>query len=56
VSFFVNYNPKRLKNELFIESFISVFLLVYLQDEGAIIVIHLYHVDTKSTILGYCAE
>ena len=38
--------------------FKAVFLIAedYLQDDGAIIVIHSYQVDTKSTILEYCVE
>jgi hypothetical protein len=33
---------------------VFVFAEDYLQDDGAIIVIHPFHVDAKSTILGYC--
>jgi tRNA G10 N-methylase Trm11 len=35
---------------------IFVFAEDYLQDDGAIIVIHPFQVDAKSTILGYCVE
>jgi hypothetical protein len=36
----------------------AVFVIAedYLQDDGAIIVIHSYQVDAKSTILEYCVE
>jgi hypothetical protein len=33
-----------------------VFAEDYLQDDGAMIVIHPFQVDAKSTILGYCVE
>jgi hypothetical protein len=33
-----------------------VFAEDYLQDDGAMIVIHPFQVDAKSTILGYCIE
>jgi hypothetical protein len=33
-----------------------VFAKDYLQDDGAMIVIHPFQVDAKSTILGYCVE
>jgi hypothetical protein len=33
-----------------------VFVEDCLHDDGAIIVIHLFQVDAKSTILGYCVE
>jgi hypothetical protein len=42
-----------------IESFLDVVFVFaedYLQDDGAIIVIHPFQVDAKSTILGYCVE
>jgi hypothetical protein len=35
---------------------IFVFAQDYLQDDGAMIVIHPFQVDAKSTILGYCVE
>jgi hypothetical protein len=35
---------------------VFVFAEDYLQDDGAMIVIHLFQVDAKSTILGYCVE
>ena len=35
---------------------VFVFAEDYLQDDGAMIVIHLFEVDTKSPILGYCIE
>jgi hypothetical protein len=35
---------------------IFVFAEDYLQDDGAMIVIHPFQVDAKSTILGYCVE
>jgi hypothetical protein len=35
---------------------VFVFAEDYFQDDGAIIVIHLFQVDAKSTILGYCVE
>jgi hypothetical protein len=35
---------------------VFVFVEDYLQDDGAIIVIHPLQVDAKSTILGYCVE
>jgi hypothetical protein len=35
---------------------IFVFAKDYLQDDGAMIVIHPFQVDAKSTILGYCVE
>jgi predicted protein tyrosine phosphatase len=35
---------------------VFVFAEDYLQDDGAIIVIHPYQVASKSTILGYCVE
>jgi hypothetical protein len=35
---------------------VFVFADDYLQDDSAIIVIHQYQVDAKSTILGYCVE
>jgi tRNA G10 N-methylase Trm11 len=33
-----------------------VFAEDYLQDDGAMVVIHPFQVDAKSTILGYCVE
>jgi hypothetical protein len=35
---------------------VFVFAKDYLQDDGAMIVIHPFQVDAKSTILGYCVE
>jgi hypothetical protein len=35
---------------------VFVFAKDYLQDDGAIIVIHPFQVDAKSNILGYCVE
>jgi hypothetical protein len=35
---------------------VFVFAEDYLQDDGAIIVIHPFQMDAKSTILGYCIE
>jgi hypothetical protein len=35
---------------------VFVFAEDYLQDDGAMIVIHPFQVDAKSTILGYCVE
>jgi hypothetical protein len=35
---------------------VFVFAKDYLQDDSAIIVIHPFQVDAKSTILGYCVE
>jgi hypothetical protein len=35
---------------------VFVFAEEYLQDDGAMIVIHPFQVDAKSTILGYCIE
>jgi hypothetical protein len=35
---------------------VFVFVEDYLQDDGAIIVIHPFQVDAESTILGYCIE
>jgi hypothetical protein len=35
---------------------VFVFAKDYLQNDGAIIVIHRHHVSAKSTILGYCIE
>lgn len=35
---------------------VFVFADDYLQDDGAMIVIHPFQVDAKSTILGYCVE
>jgi hypothetical protein len=41
------------------ESFLEACFLFaeeYLQDDGGVIVIHPFHVDAKSTILGYSAK
>jgi hypothetical protein len=35
---------------------VFVFAKDYLQDDGAMIVIHPFQMDAKSTILGYCIE
>jgi hypothetical protein len=45
-----NQNAESLLKAMF------VFVEDYLQDDGAIIVIHPYQVDAKSTILGYYIE